>query len=249
MAFADKMQRCLIITSCRDCPNRMEMYHLYKPYGMMVLPDSKESIGFHGRWICTETNDDKEILSDLPEWCPLPLFQQHDPAPAPIGTCPHGSPVHIGEDEDYIECHSLNECNYRASSDGPHPLCTREAAALALAEEPVTLEGYTGADILKGPIYIDRDTETIFPIVCRDGTTRLVKLTGTCTMELLQQKVKPRHCEFASWLDGYFLCKSQNECEFQEGAGLTFYCGRHDANLIRAELNGQEQQKEAEAGK
>ena len=182
---------------------------------------------------------------DCEFWCRLGAIRdaltnhviQHDPTAArPIGTCPHGSPVHIGEDEDYIECHSLNECNYRASSDGPHPLCTREAAALALAEEPVTLEGYTGADILKGPIYIDRDTETIFPIVCRDGTTRLVKLTGTCTMELLQQKVKPRHCEFASWLDGYFLCKSQNECEFQEGAGLTFYCGRHDANLIKSEM-------------
>jgi hypothetical protein len=50
----------------------MEMYHLFKPYGMRVLPESKESFDFHGRWICTGTEGDNEILCDLPEWCPLP---------------------------------------------------------------------------------------------------------------------------------------------------------------------------------
>ena len=42
-----------------------------------------------------------------------------------------------------------------------------------------------------------------------------------------------KHCQSASWLDGYFLCKSQNECEFQEGAGSTFYCGRADAAALK----------------
>lgn len=60
----------------------MEMYLLYKPYGMMVLPDSKESYDFHGRWICTETEDDKEILCDLPDWCPLPA--SHSAAAEPV---------------------------------------------------------------------------------------------------------------------------------------------------------------------
>ena len=54
--------------------------------------------------------------------------------PRPPGLCPQGTPVHVGSDEDYIECHSINECDYQASSDGPHPLCTREEAALAVAE-------------------------------------------------------------------------------------------------------------------
>ena len=52
-------------------------------------------------------------------------------------------------------------------------------------------------------------------------------------------KIELRHCEFASWLDGYFLCNSQTECEYQEGAGLTFYCGRIDATAIRKEKEEQ----------
>jgi hypothetical protein len=47
---------------------------------------------------------------------------------------------------------------------------------------------------------------------------------------------EPRHCIHASWLDGHFLCHSQNECEFQEGAGLTQYCGRSDANALKKEM-------------
>lgn len=54
--------------------------------------------------------------------------------PRPIGICKEGTVTTIGEDETYIECHSLNECDYQASSDGSHPFCTREDAALAIAE-------------------------------------------------------------------------------------------------------------------
>lgn len=70
-------------------------------------------------------------------WGIMRLFTQHDnPEPArSIGTCPDGVPVHIGEDEVYIECHAMYECPYQASSDGQNLLCARETAALALAEQ------------------------------------------------------------------------------------------------------------------
>ena len=66
-------QRYLAINDCYDCQNRMRMHELYKPYGMMILPEGKESSDFTGRWVCTEDENDKEIIGgDLPEWCPLP---------------------------------------------------------------------------------------------------------------------------------------------------------------------------------
>ena len=35
-------------------------------------------------------------------------------------------------------------------------------------------------------------------------------------------------CKFASWLDGYVLCKSPDECDYQEGAGFQQqYCGKY----------------------
>lgn len=65
----------------------------------------------------------------------------------------------------------------------------------------------------------------------------------SCRLEQIREAVgehrPPGLCEFAAWLDGYFLCKSQNECEFQDGAGPTFYCGREAAVLAFLE---QEQQ-------
>jgi hypothetical protein len=45
-----------------------------------------------------------------------------------------------------------------------------------------------------------------------------------------------KHCKFASWLDGYFICHSENDCEFQEGCGFTFYCGRPDALSLQREM-------------
>lgn len=65
-------KRCLVISTCYDCPNRMQMHLLYKPYGMMILPQSKEISDYRERWVCSETKDNKEILDDLPDWCPLP---------------------------------------------------------------------------------------------------------------------------------------------------------------------------------
>jgi len=68
----------------------MEMYHLFKPYGMRVLPESKESFDFHGRWICTGTEGDNEILCDLPEWCPLPSHSAiQQPGQQECSTCPN----------------------------------------------------------------------------------------------------------------------------------------------------------------
>lgn len=52
--------------------------------------------------------------------------------------------------------------------------------------------------------------------------------------------VKLRHCGRASYLDGYFLCQSSEDCDYQIGSGLTFYCGRKDANdlLIKIKKDG-----------
>lgn len=64
-------QRYFPIASCYECANRMRMHELYKPYGMMILPEGKESTDFMGRWVCTE-KDDQEIIGDeIPSWCPL----------------------------------------------------------------------------------------------------------------------------------------------------------------------------------
>jgi hypothetical protein len=69
-------QHCLIIHSCLECPNRMEMRYLYKPYGMMVLSPSEEISDCDDRYVCTETDDDTEIKlqsgENIPRWCPLP---------------------------------------------------------------------------------------------------------------------------------------------------------------------------------
>ena len=55
------------------------MRHLYKPYGMMshhniVDVDSE----FANRWVCTETEDNREIKLhpslDFPDWCPLKVI-------------------------------------------------------------------------------------------------------------------------------------------------------------------------------
>jgi len=53
----------------------------------------------------------------------------------PIGLCNEGTAVSIGDGETYIECRSQFPCNYQASSDGPHPLCTMEAAVLEMAKK------------------------------------------------------------------------------------------------------------------
>jgi len=51
----------------------MEMHELYKPYGMVVLPEGKEINDFRDRWVCIEEENDKEIIGgDIPSWCPLP---------------------------------------------------------------------------------------------------------------------------------------------------------------------------------
>lgn len=73
---ADTMQaqaapRYFPITACYECPNRTEMHLLYKPYGMMVLPEGKELFDFMRRWVCSG-KDDTEITGDnIPRWCPL----------------------------------------------------------------------------------------------------------------------------------------------------------------------------------
>ena len=81
MSEPHPIHKCYLVSSCRDCPNRLEMHLLYKPYGMMVLPPKKESYDFMGRWVCSE-KDEKEIgiLDDLPIWCPLPCAS-HSSAP------------------------------------------------------------------------------------------------------------------------------------------------------------------------
>lgn len=70
-------ERILSISSCYDCPNRMEMVCLYKPLGMISMPPGKEAFDYRNRYVCTE-KDDQEITDDLPYWCPLPR-----PSPAP----------------------------------------------------------------------------------------------------------------------------------------------------------------------
>lgn len=72
-------ERILSISSCYDCPNRMEMVCLYKPLGMIPMPSGKEAFDYRNRYVCTE-KDDQEITDDLPYWCPLP-----SPHPAPGG--------------------------------------------------------------------------------------------------------------------------------------------------------------------
>lgn len=72
-------QRYLTIDSCYDCSNRIEMVCLFKPLGMIPMPNGKEAFDYRNRYVCTE-KDDREIDDDLPDWCPLPI---HTSAPAP----------------------------------------------------------------------------------------------------------------------------------------------------------------------
>lgn len=100
-------QRYLTIDSCHDCSNQMEMVCLYKPLGMIPMPNGKEAFDYRNRYVCTE-KDDREIDNDLPDWCPLPT---HPTAPVPNKLPKHGDcpdcPILTGEDakrfNDYLE--------------------------------------------------------------------------------------------------------------------------------------------------
>ena len=72
-------RRCYPVEYCAECQGRLPMRHLYKPYGMMshhniVDVDSE----FANRWVCTETEDNREIKLhpslDFPDWCPLKVI-------------------------------------------------------------------------------------------------------------------------------------------------------------------------------
>ena len=79
MAEVPSKHRCYPVEYCAECQGRLPMRHLYKPYGMMshhniVDVDSE----FANRWVCTETDDNREIKLhpslDFPDWCPLKVI-------------------------------------------------------------------------------------------------------------------------------------------------------------------------------
>ena len=79
--------RCYPVKYCAECQGRLPMRHLYKPYGAMshhniVDVDSE----FANRWVCTETDDNREIKLhpslDFPDWCPLKVISDDPIKPA-----------------------------------------------------------------------------------------------------------------------------------------------------------------------
>lgn len=79
MTDAPSKPGCYPVECCAECQGRLPMRHLYKPYGMMshhniVDVDSE----FANRWVCTETDDNREIKLhpslDFPDWCPLKVI-------------------------------------------------------------------------------------------------------------------------------------------------------------------------------
>ena len=79
MTEVPSKRRCYPVEYCAECQGRLPMRHLYKPYGMMshhniVDVDSE----FANRWVCTETDDNREIKLhpslDFPDWCPLKVI-------------------------------------------------------------------------------------------------------------------------------------------------------------------------------
>lgn len=115
------------------------MHELYKPYGMMVLPEGKESHDFMRRWVCTGKNY-QEITDDcIPSWCPLShsdavSAEQPEPVYYPVTKAELNQ---IKNDCANPEMDSCDGCDYAGGADDKRASgigCTFKGANILMDE-------------------------------------------------------------------------------------------------------------------
>ena len=93
MTEVPSKRRCYPVEYCAECQGRLSMRHLYKPYGMMSYHNIVDADSeFANRWVCTETEDNREIKLhpslDFPDWCPLKVIPDDPPIIGQQGSDP-----------------------------------------------------------------------------------------------------------------------------------------------------------------